>query len=129
MSKIIVCKNCLKEKEHEAFGLCTNCYLNQYRQKKRDKAKTKSKDLIYILECNGMHKIGISTTGLLQGRIRALQCGNPFKLNLLRSFILPSKEIAVEIEKKVHEKHSSARLEGEWFDIDLTVLLREIDKE
>lgn len=41
--KIIICKNCKKEKEHGAFGLCRVCYVREWRLKNPEKKKLQDK--------------------------------------------------------------------------------------
>lgn len=36
MSRLVICKDCGREREHEAFGLCKECYNHDYYVKNRD---------------------------------------------------------------------------------------------
>ena len=113
------CKHCgTSELKHMAFGLCYNCYLNEYRQKRRDKKKEKSLPLVYVIQAGNYIKIGTSSTAVLEDRIALLQCGNPLKLKIIVTKIVPAKKDGLRLEKELHIKFEDERANGEWFLLD-----------
>jgi len=73
------------------------------------------KDYIYLIKCRPFrfYKIGMSTTMPLE-RLRALQTGSPFRLELVA---FAPVEDAYGIEKSLHDKYSLWRVRGEWFGL------------
>lgn len=65
---------------------------------------------IYIVRCKKYHKIGIATD--MHSRVKGLQTGNPFKIQLVRSKYVGSYK---EKEKLMHDIFSSKSVRGEWF--------------
>jgi hypothetical protein len=63
-------------------------------------------------------KIGISSKP--QERLSTIQTGYPWKLSLEH---FEEFEDAKCIEKKLHDRFKSFRLEGEWFDIQVAELI------
>jgi Meiotically up-regulated gene 113 len=76
---------------------------------------------VYIIGINrddgigGPCKVGISNN--VRGRLLNLQCASPFELKVFRTFRMPSREIAIEIEQCFHKTQVKNRLRGEWFDL------------
>lgn len=60
-----------------------------------------------------MFKVGISENP--KTRMATFQTANPFKLRLLKTWRLPSREDALCVEKRFHVAHINSRLNGEWF--------------
>ena len=60
-------------------------------------------------------KIGVSTNP--GTRFGTLQTSCPNQLKLFRTFRLPSRKIALDIEDCFHTTHKTERLQGEWFDV------------
>ncbi|MGW4808738.1 GIY-YIG nuclease family protein [Kitasatospora sp. NPDC004272] len=73
---------------------------------------TSNGSCVYLVTgaAGGPVKIGCTTD--LQRRLAALQCGSPFKLQLLATFTGGQ-----ELEAALHRLLASHRLEGEWFDL------------
>jgi hypothetical protein len=65
------------------------------------------------LDGNELYKIGI-TKRRIETRLSCLQTGNPHKLDLQGFY---KSEFYNKIEKWMHRKYTSKRLEGEWFDL------------
>ena len=63
---------------------------------------------------DGHYKIGI-TSGDVSKRVKALQTGNSIPIDIIAVF--PS-DFHSKIEKTLHRKYKSKRLEGEWFMLD-----------
>ena len=72
---------------------------------------------VYLMHdtSNNYHKIGISNNP--QYRERTLQSEKP-TIELISSKKLPSRLIALSIEKALHESFKDKNLRGEWFDLD-----------
>lgn len=64
----------------------------------------------------GPVKIGVASDPTK--RLKALQTGNPHPLNLYRSYAIPDRSIALEIEEAFHTVNDGLRLIGEWFNIE-----------
>ena len=60
-------------------------------------------------------KVGI--TGSLEGRLRAIQNGNPRRIAYALTLAMP-REAAQYIERAFHTIQAEHRLSGEWFDIE-----------
>ena len=67
---------------------------------------------VYLLECGGKYKIGISKD--VARRIKELDC-RPFPINLMAR----SKRMthAQDLEQHLHMKMSRYNIDGEWFDL------------
>lgn len=63
----------------------------------------------YFILCDNFIKVGSSDDP--KSRLTLLQCGNPYKLHLL-------KVVEEDIEKEVQEKFYHLRTNGEWFYYD-----------
>lgn len=73
-------------------------------------------NLLYVLECNDEQfiKIGICKDGeQLEKRLKGLQTGNPYKINVLYS---EERRSAKNAEKYLHQCFDENRLMGEWFE-------------
>ena len=67
---------------------------------------------VYFIKSEKTHSIKIGyTSGQVKKRLNSLQTAHPYKLHLLAT--LPGTR---EYEKSLHERFSSFRLKGEWFD-------------
>lgn len=67
---------------------------------------------IYFIRSEKTHAIKIGfTAGQVEKRLSSLQTAHPYKLELLATF--PG---AIEYEKSLHDRFSSYKLEGEWFN-------------
>jgi len=75
--------------------------------------KPLAETFVYILECDGFYKIGMSKD--VQSRINDMQIGNPHKINLVYKFSFKDPTIAFEIEKMLHKDHKEHNIGGEWF--------------
>lgn len=64
---------------------------------------------VYVAHCQGLHKIGY-TTGPPSERIRSLQTGNPFPIELVGA--IPGEP---QDEIRFHGVFKSKRVSGEWF--------------
>lgn len=80
---------------------------------------------IYVIGAEGPpYKVGISKNP--ERRLKSLQTAFPYKLKL---HVKKSTEIAKVklLETIIHRNINNYRTNGEWFDIDLSNLLLEID--
>lgn len=69
---------------------------------------------LYILHCNGVYKIGITTTTIAK-RVKSLQTGNAYKITRYWSKKCSNY---VQMEKYFHRKFAKKRMCGEWFALD-----------
>ena len=74
---------------------------------------------LYLIRCNEYYKIGIAND--LQGRLVALQTGNPHPLVLEACFGFSN---AAVVEKTLHKAFSGVRKIGEWFALGQDVIQR-----
>ena len=68
---------------------------------------------LYLIKCQQLYKIGI--TNDIKSRLAQLSTGNPFELSVVRVFGYDNAEI---VERAVHQRFSSNRKRGEWFELD-----------
>lgn len=64
----------------------------------------------------GPVKVGIASSP--KSRLAGLQTGNAHRLVLCGEFVLPSRDIALGVERAFHAVMGHRRLLGEWFDIN-----------
>ncbi len=80
---------------------------------------------LYVLECNGFYKIGITVHSSVASRVAGLQIGNPFKIKVVK--ILKSPVDLTKTERYIHKAFKKFRIRGEWFKLtplDLSLLER-----
>lgn len=73
----------------------------------------KSANKLYIIECMGFYKIGVTSN--LQNRLRAFQVGNPFEFKVR---LLKNCEDCRCVERELHKTFESVRVRGEWFKLN-----------
>lgn len=61
-------------------------------------------------------KVGISDDPI--SRLSNFQTAAPFRLALVKTFRMPSRKIARDVENMFHSTQARHRLYGEWFDIE-----------
>lgn len=85
-----------------------------------------SRTYLYVVgREEGPVKVGISTNVL--SRMRALQTGCPFKLELLAMFRFDTREDAASQESFFHECYADVRTSGEWFRIEADLAIEGVD--
>ena len=72
--------------------------------------KEKDKGYVYLFECGGKYKIGLSRD--VERRIRELDY-RPFRINLITKSRLLADPFSVE--RELHARYEYLRLTGEWF--------------
>jgi len=72
-------------------------------------------DCVYIVECNGLYKIG--RTSHLDSRLNAIQTATPFPVQLVYAIPCPMKDR--EIEHALHVIFADHRVRGEWFKLSM----------
>lgn len=90
-------------------------YLRVLERPRLDKAARKRKAWpghVYLIECNGLHKIG--HTANLKARLSSMQSGSSTKLNLICSIKTPEMEF---LEYELHERFADRRMAREWFNL------------
>jgi len=60
-------------------------------------------------------KVGMTRDPM--GRFATIQTSCPFDISIFNAFVLPTKQIAYELEKSFHLVQKEKRLKGEWFDM------------
>lgn len=69
---------------------------------------------VYYIACTETKRIKIGfTQGKVEKRLAALQTGSPTKLTVVA--VHPGSD---DDERRFHNRHSSKRLHGEWFEMD-----------
>ena len=74
--------------------------------------KPKPKGQIYIMECGGYYKIGVSKN--VSRRQKQLD-NRPFKVNIIYESDVIKDYFS--IEKKIHTQYEDKRINGEWFNL------------
>jgi hypothetical protein len=71
---------------------------------------------VYVIgRDEGPVKVGITTN--LIARLRSMQTGCPFKLQLLYAMPAENRDNALWHERIFHDVYAEHRLEGEWFNL------------
>lgn len=83
---------------------------------------------LYVIHTNttGFYKIGHSVAPL--GRMRHLQTGNPFQLQIVHEEHGEDEMEAEHLETRVHEILDAHHLRGEWFDCSLERIKEAIEQ-
>lgn len=66
---------------------------------------------LYLIKCQQFYKIGIAAD--VSDRIRNLQTGNPFPLEVLATYGYDNVAL---VETVLHKRFANRRTRGEWFD-------------
>lgn len=111
-----ICGGEFKGRDVRAAYCSDECRRERMREKwrrkwhKRNPKSPRSESLIYFVQAGegGPIKIGYSVAP--EERVKDFQCGNPWKLRLLRAF--PG---GVEEERELHARFAADRMHGEWF--------------
>jgi hypothetical protein len=69
-------------------------------------------DKLYIIRCHKYTKIGIASN--VKNRLKTLQTGNPYPLELIDSFEFDDP---LMVEGLLHRKYDQAWVQGEWFEL------------
>ena len=90
--------------------------------------ETKDAVHVYIIRAGGGKqspiKIGIARN--VQGRLRALQSGNPHKLEVITCITMNSRNEAIALEQHLHRRLKRCRMASEWFNVSkMSGLLKE----
>lgn len=83
------------------------------RRTKKSKNKKDDERYIYLFECNGKYKIGVTKD--VEKRLRQLN-NRPFEVKLVEKTKLVTQ--ALEKEQKLHSELSSYIIDGEWYDFN-----------
>lgn len=67
----------------------------------------------------GPIKVGLSDNP--KARLRQLQTGSPFRMELVAVFSFPNREIARAVEAAFHQAQKKWKTSGEWFDLKVDV--------
>lgn len=62
--------------------------------------------------------VKIGHTGDIADRLRNLQNSCPWKLMVLREFLVPSEQLGVDLERASHHLLRDSRMHGEWFAVN-----------
>lgn len=89
-----------------------NEWLSQCRKGKNKKEKQRKNAKIYIMECNGRYKVGMSK--LVENRLKQID-NRPFPCEIL--FKSSDTKYAYEIEQEIHIRLSKKRIKGEWYEM------------
>jgi len=73
---------------------------------------------IYVMKCERFYKIGLSRS--IPKRIKTLQGGLPFKIELIEIYKVENKDerrYLNKTEKFIHKHFHAKRVNGEWFEL------------
>ena len=76
--------------------------------------------VLYVLKAGPFIKIGVAKS--ITNRLKQVQTGNPYVVEVARTYVLNSEEKARAIEAALHAKYASYKAAGEWFTADITML-------
>ena len=74
---------------------------------------------VYLMECDApagglsVCKVGISNSPT--SRLASIRTATPFRVDLLWSWLLPSRDVAATVERLFHKQNANCRMQGEWF--------------
>ena len=71
------------------------------------------KGSVYLLTDGELYKIGV-TRGSIDKRISKLQTGNPYTIQMISHY---DTDKPFKLEKILHFRHSSQRINNEWFQL------------
>jgi hypothetical protein len=77
---------------------------------------TYQRGTIYVMECQGFHKIGMTPKNDVEGRRKDLQVGNPFPIRIVDRRTAPLAGLAYA-ESWLHHKFDDRQALGEWFAV------------
>jgi hypothetical protein len=86
------------------------------------KSKAKS-TILYVIAMEGTDFIKIGIASNVKKRLKALQTGNPIKLNIEMSLRVDN---ANELEYELHRAFANSRVLGEWFKLDVGQVMKRI---
>ena len=90
---------------------------------KNNKAqKIKKLKMVYLFECNGKYKIGVTSD--IKKRLKQLD-NRPFPVALIKNSELIYN--AFEIEQNLHQKYQKQKIDGEWFKLNTSQVKYIID--
>jgi len=81
----------------------------------KDEYRISEDSYIYIIKCNEYVKIGKSD--YVEERLKLLQTGNPYRLELLFKFKCDNSDLAMSTEAHLHRHFSKKHHAGEWFKL------------
>lgn len=71
--------------------------------------------VLYVLKAGPFIKIGVAKS--ITNRLKSIQTGNPYTVEVYRVFILDSEIVARTAESILHAKYVEYKTTGEWFAI------------
>lgn len=77
---------------------------------------------VYVLASSGMAKIGITQD--VPKRLRAIQVGSPWPVDLVRSWEVTDHR---KVERRAHERLAYARESGEWFRVPCQIAVEAVE--
>ena len=101
----------VKDRERERREQNYQRQLAEHAKKVEKKRAQETGSMVYILECAGVHKIGMSCD--VAGRVRGIQGMCPRPLTLVFSAKGGRRK-----EMKLHRLFHHKNTHGEWFDLD-----------
>jgi hypothetical protein len=80
---------------------------------------------IYVMKCVDYYKIGVAYNP--EFRVKELQVGNPFLIELITAFEIRKDILDVfEIENKIHKELINYTIRGEWFNCNINKIINVI---
>jgi hypothetical protein len=86
--------------------------------------KNTPSDILYVISDGEYNKIGI-TTSSIKKRLKVLQTANARKLTCI---FMKEIQLARDLELALHQHFADKRLYGEWFDVSLREIKKEIKR-
>ena len=80
--------------------------------------------VLYVLRAGPFVKIGVAKS--ITNRLKQIQTGNPYAVEVVRTYVLSSEEKAKAAEAMLHTKYAKLKAAGEWFSMS-SGMLEDID--
>jgi hypothetical protein len=94
------------------------------RRKSKETVNRDEMKSLYILECNGLYKVGISFN--VRKRKQGIQTSNPYKIK--NKVIYHKIPLTTKIEFQSMKKLNDHRMNGEWFNCDIELIEKAIEE-
>ena len=82
---------------------------------------------VYFIQAEGGGPIKIGYSNNPKVRISRLQTASPQKFLLLDYALFETEELGRKFERLLHERYAVHRLQGEWFDVTMTMIERDLE--
>lgn len=89
-------------------------YIQSYEKAHERDQRSSPPGIVYIIKSGKHYKIGM-TRGNLESRLKSIQTGSPYKIEIIHTIETATPE---KLEAELHRRFRGKRLSGEWFDLN-----------